>query len=969
VNGVLCPVIVGRERELTALTKHLEAAVDGRGGFVALVGEAGIGKSRLAGETVARANSCGILVLSGRSVPGGSPPPFRPLTEAFLVAMRGSRPSQGPELAGFAAQLTRLVPDWETSVSPGIASADESPVLVGEAVVRLLRTLGGDAGCLLVLEDLQWADPETLAVADFLVDTLGAERILCLVTARPAPGHPVSDLLDRVRDRRAGVVLGLEPLSAGESDRMVAACLATARAPAELNAFVVEHSDGLPFLVEELLAGVVASGALVFRDGEWSTERRPTPAIPSSLAGSVRSRLRAFDQIGWRVLAAAAVLGRRFDWQLLPGVAEVDGAVAVDALRQAVNGQLVTVEGQQFRFRHALTREAVLAELLPPERGELSARALVGIERAHPRLPGPWCELAAELAEAAGDTARASGLLAESARRALARGALSTAELTAERARQLAPAGSTQAADADEVLVHTLSAAGKPTPTRAIGNVLLDRFAKLSVPSTRRIDLLLVLARAALAAGDASAAESEVEQARQLVDLTDVGVCARLDAVGAHVALAQARVDDARRLASTAATRAEAAGVPEVECEAVEVLGRLAERATDRVVLFERAAHVAERHGLTTWRLRALHELALTEAATGGFQRVREVRLVAEDAGAFHTVAQMDLLVADLSLATFNHDACLAAAQRCVAASRRYGLSSLPVALLWLAGAHALGGREAEMEAVLTEAARSAPDDPRVLADAWGRVRSTHLALREDRPALRSCLEESMRFTRVAPDTESLYPGQMTWALLRALLDDDLGMPARAEVAESHMVRRGFGRPLLQLIDAVVLGRQGSRDAAADTAAAADTELTSQDARSWSMYALRLTAEAAVRDGWGGPEGWLREAEAFFAGRGYERVARECRTLLRAVGAPVPRRGRGHSDVPAGMRRLGITSREVDVLALVADGLATREIAARLYLSPRTVEHHVAHLLTRTGLRTRAELAEFARATRVAPAP
>ena len=95
---MLCPVIVGRERELTALTKHLEAAVDGRGGFVALVGEAGIGKSRLAGETVARANSCGILVLSGRSVPGGSPPPFRPLTEAFLVAMRGSRPSQGPEL-------------------------------------------------------------------------------------------------------------------------------------------------------------------------------------------------------------------------------------------------------------------------------------------------------------------------------------------------------------------------------------------------------------------------------------------------------------------------------------------------------------------------------------------------------------------------------------------------------------------------------------------------------------------------------------------------------------------------------------------------------------------------------------------------------------------------------------------------------------------------------------------------------
>jgi predicted ATPase len=101
VDGVLCPVIVGRERELTALTKHLEAALHGSGGFVALVGEAGIGKSRLAGEAMARANSCGMLVFSGRSVPGDSPP-FRPLTEAFLVAMRGRRPPEGPELAGFA---------------------------------------------------------------------------------------------------------------------------------------------------------------------------------------------------------------------------------------------------------------------------------------------------------------------------------------------------------------------------------------------------------------------------------------------------------------------------------------------------------------------------------------------------------------------------------------------------------------------------------------------------------------------------------------------------------------------------------------------------------------------------------------------------------------------------------------------------------------------------------------------------
>ena len=84
-------------------------------------------------------------------------------------------------------------------------------MLVGEAVVRLLRALGGDAGCLLVLEDLQWADPETLAVADYLADTLAAERVLCLVTARPAAGRPGLTCWTGSASRRAGVVLPLEP--------------------------------------------------------------------------------------------------------------------------------------------------------------------------------------------------------------------------------------------------------------------------------------------------------------------------------------------------------------------------------------------------------------------------------------------------------------------------------------------------------------------------------------------------------------------------------------------------------------------------------------------------------------------------------------------------------------------------------------------------------------------------------------
>ena len=722
--------------------------------------------------------------------------------------------------------------------------------------------------------------------------------------------------------------------------------------------FVTEHSDGLPFLVEELLAGLVSSGALVRTDGGWRAEVRPTPSIPASFAESLRTRLQALDGDARQVLAAAAVLGRRFDWDLLPGVAAVDGATAVASLRRAVDGQLVTVDGQRFRFRHALTREAVLAELLPPERSALSARALVAVQRAHPGLPGPWCELAAELAEAAGDRESAAAFTVESARRAVARGALDSAELTAERARLLAPAGSAAAADADEVLVTILVHAGKPGPARAIGHALLRTLDELGAPADRRVELLLLLARAALAAGDAEAAAADVECARATGGLAP-GLRASVDAVGAHVALAGDRLDEARRLAVAAAA---AADRPEVECEALEVLGRLA-TASESVALFRQAADLAERHGLTTWRLRALQELALTEATLDG-GHVRELRRVAADAGAHVTVAQMDLVLADMALDAFERDTCREAAERCVDASRRYGLASLPVALLWLAGAHALDGRGTEMEAVLAEAAAAAPGDPRVEADAWGRVRATYHALREDRDALRQASSARWssrasprrwsRCTRGSTGGRCCAPCPTTTS---ACLPGPRSRRPGWSGPGSATPRSPWSTPSCS----------AGRVAAPTRAPPLDRARTAVGERDWSWYSLRLVAEAAVRDGWGEPAGWLREAEAFFAERGYDRVARECRALLVAAGAPAIRRGRGRSTVPPALRRLGITSRELDVLVLVADALPTREIAARLFLSPRTVEHHVASLFARTGTRTRAELARFARTNRVAP--
>ncbi len=162
---------------------------------------------------------------------------------------------------------------------------------------------------------------------------------------------------------------------------------------------------------------------------------------------------------------------------------------------------------------------------------------------------------------------------------------------------------------------------------------------------------------------------------------------------------------------------------------------------------------------------------------------------------------------------------------------------------------------------------------------------------------------------------------------------------------------------LLGYADAILAGRQGRRDEAAAAFAAADAQMGPLVAW-YRHYARRITAEAALDDGWGDPVAWLREAAGYFAARGDDRLAAACRGLLRRAGAPVPRRRPGASRLPGQLRALGVTDREADVLKLAARGLGNREIAEAMVLSPRTVEKHVASLLAKTGLR-RSQLAGY----------
>ena len=184
-------MVIGRGAETGALRTALRAAAGGSGGVMFLTGEAGIGKSRLAAELAAEARARGAVVLAGRAVPAGGASPYRPLTEALLQALRSGANRVGEVLAPWRAPLRAIVPslDGAEGQDGGKDLGDYSPAVRGEAVLRLLRRLAGPPGCLLlVLEDLHWADPDTLAVLEYLSDNLAAEPVLCVATCRDERG-------------------------------------------------------------------------------------------------------------------------------------------------------------------------------------------------------------------------------------------------------------------------------------------------------------------------------------------------------------------------------------------------------------------------------------------------------------------------------------------------------------------------------------------------------------------------------------------------------------------------------------------------------------------------------------------------------------------------------------------------------------------------------------------------------------
>ena len=957
VEQLLSRELVGRADELATLGSAVSATAAGRGGGLALVGDGGIGKSRLSREAMRHARSLGLVVLEGRAVEGGTPAPFRPLSEALAAGFRTDGWPKDPTLLPLRPTLAHLNPEWSDN-----PAREPSLLAISEALLRLLDIAGRGRGAMLVVEDAHWADADTVAVLEYLIDNAEAHGTLCLLTLRPEPPSEALRVVRRLADRRVLRLEELAPLDDAAVDRLVLSCLGQEAVSSELLAFVRQRADGIPFFVEELLAGLVRSGALLASDDGWRViGQRLVSTVPATLADSVARRFRDLHPRTQQVLLAAALLGRSFDWRLLPRVTDLDPDAVLASLREATYAMLLTGDADEIRFRHALTRDHVIALTLPFDRTRLAARAVRAVEEAHPRLPGEWCDLAAGLAEAARDAPRAVRHLIDAAGRARNRGALASAAARLERAYELARAEPELLLDVQEELAQVRALAGHIDDALDLGGgALRARRARGDAPG-REVDLELALSRAALTAGRYESARGHADRAcRDAVQLGDRRQHVRATAIAAQVSVAAGDSGEAMGLAHAALDSA-GDDLPEVRCEALEVLGRCA-RLHDVAVAeraFEEALTIATRHGLAVWRARALHELGTIDLLeTMRVDRLEEARRAAIEAGAPATVAVVDFHIAEALVARGEPISGREAVERAIALSRRLGSSILAPALVTLARSYAHERRVDEMEAAIARALAASGEDPLIMAGVWGRVRAMlalHLA---DAGDALECLDRATELLRAFPSHH--FPYWSLWALLRTLADDD-GNAARAEAARAPGSDNRYTHALLSTAEAVAAGQTGDGTTAAAGLERAIRALGAYEGSDWIVHLSRwLVAPAALADGWGEPVAWLQDAVRWFAAHGYEPLATACRTALRDAGAPVPRQGRGNSAVPDMLRARGVTSREVDVLTLVQQRLSNRQIAERLVLSPKTVEKHVASLLAKTGETDRAALAVLA---------
>jgi class 3 adenylate cyclase len=380
VPQALCPILVGRDPQLSILEDSLLAAVRGDAGVVVLGGEAGMGKSRLTAELMARAERLGCAVMFGACSEAELALPYLPFLEAIgnhlstvdVAVLRG-------RLDGAAEELGQLFPQFGRGETHGL-DPTQSKLRLFEAIVVLLREVARERGLLLVLEDLHWADPATRELLDYIARRLRATKVLVLATYRSDELHRKHPLLPTIQGwRRSGQVqvVELPSLTPEALAAMVCAIFDEPRISDEFRDFLHGRSEGNPFVVEEILKDALDRGDIWRGEGTWDRKSVAELRVPRTVKDGILLRLERLGPDIAEVISSASVIGRAFDLRTLTALTGREQPLVLGALQSSVLNQLLEEDDRAagtYRFRHALTREAVYEDMVVPMRQQLHSR-------------------------------------------------------------------------------------------------------------------------------------------------------------------------------------------------------------------------------------------------------------------------------------------------------------------------------------------------------------------------------------------------------------------------------------------------------------------------------------------------------------------------------------------------------------------------------------------------------------------
>lgn len=411
-----------REPELSALLRILSDAGAGRGAIVAISGEAGIGKTRLAEEVIRVGKAKGFRALRSRGFQGEPGVAYGHWADLMREYVRESPdPLLYKVCAGCLSQVVKLVPELAERLGPGPPNAALDPgqaqLRFFEGIAQFFRNLVKESPLLLLLDDLQWADAASLAVLDYLSRQVASSRLVIVVTHRdPEAGEeePLTQLLSTLRRDRVVFEITLKRFDPENATRLVAAVLGDPRAVPEVAGVVRKKTGGNPLFVEELLRDLIEEHRLVRRREGWSIGPGAEVELPSRIRDVILQRVNRLDEAAHVLLAQASVLPAEFDLPLLVEVSGSDPETVLRFVERMLRARIfreneIVPGAPVYRFADEQIRETLYTRIAVPRRQQYHLRTARALEVRGGTDPGSMVSDLAYHFERGGDSARAVG--------------------------------------------------------------------------------------------------------------------------------------------------------------------------------------------------------------------------------------------------------------------------------------------------------------------------------------------------------------------------------------------------------------------------------------------------------------------------------------------------------------------------------------------------------------------------------